>query len=128
MSAKNRAAADISAPGAPTRNANAFPVFAGVAGRFIVPESWYGNYVTFFGSGIVIRFGDAAVAVTAGTLSGVASEVLTENVLTGLPVEGRLDVRIPERNLTYDPVVEDDPKVLFFALDGAWTAYRSSNT
>lgn len=130
MSSRSNKAVDISAPGAPVPPADdpIYPVFAGVAGVFLVPDSWFGNYVTFFGSGIVLRFGDAAVAVTADTLSGVASGVLTENAVTGAPVEGRLDIRIPERSYCYNPVIPETPKELYFAIDGAWTAYRSSNT
>ena len=124
MSQKSRAASDIAAPGA----SDAFPVFAQGAGVYLCPPSWAGNFVTFFGSGLRVRFGPSTVTVSAAAVSAVASGVLTEDVQTGAPVEGRLDVRLPESAAWFASATEGDPRELYFAIDGDWTAYRSSNT
>ena len=124
MSQKSRAAADVAAPGA----SDAFPCFAQAAGVYQCPPSWAGNFVTIFGSGARIRFGPSTVTVSAAAVSAVASGVLTEDPETGIPVDGRLDVRLPEQTSWFASATEGDPRELYFAIDGDWTAYRSSNT
>lgn len=96
------------------------------AQRYVIPEAWKGNYVSFECSGDVqILFGDADVAVTRDQDTSLASETLTPVAGTGKRVPAGVEKhwRLPKhKSVTHFSVIGDTA-----GTTGRWWMNMSNN-